>query len=65
MTNQGMEFLNQQFPALMQKEDIELYNMYHETIASIVERLICTLKTKIRRYFMAKKTWDTLTYFLI
>ena len=56
MTDQGTEFLNQHFRALMQKEDIELYNTYNETKASIVERLIRTLKTKMWRYFTAKKT---------
>ena len=55
MTDQGTEFLNQHFRALMQKEDIELYNTYNETKASIVERLIRTLKTKMWRYFTAKK----------
>ena len=39
----------------MQKEDIELYNMYNETKASIVGRSIRTLKTKMWRYFTAKK----------
>ena len=55
MTDQGTEFLNQHFRALMQKEDIELYNTYNETKASIMERLIHTLKTKMWRYFTAKK----------
>ncbi|CAB3998846.1 uncharacterized transposon-derived [Paramuricea clavata] len=55
MTDQGTEFLNRHFRALM-KEDIELYNTYNETKASIVERLIRTLKTKMWRYFTAKKT---------
>ena len=55
MTDQGTEFLNKHFRALM-KEDIELYNTYNETKASIVERLIRTLKSKMWRYFMAKKT---------
>ena len=44
----------------MQKEDIELYNTYNETKASIVERLIRTLKTKIWRYFTANKNIDIL-----
>ena len=39
MTDQGTEFLNRHFKALM-KEDIELYSTYNETKASIVERLI-------------------------
>ncbi|CAB4018765.1 uncharacterized transposon-derived [Paramuricea clavata] len=45
----------QNFRALM-KEDIELYNTYNKTKASIVEHLIRTLKTKMWRYFTATKT---------
>ena len=56
MTDQGTEFLNKHFRALMKEEDVELYNTYNETKASIVERLIRTLKTKMWRYFTAKKT---------
>ena len=56
MTDQGTEFFNRHFKALMKDEDIELYNTYNETKASIVERLIHTLKTKMWRYFPAKKT---------
>ena len=56
MTDQRTEFLNKHFRALMKEEDIELYNTYNETKASIVERLIRTLKTKMWRYFTAKKT---------
>ena len=56
MTDQGTEFFNRHFKALMKEEKIELYNTYNETKASIVERLIRTLKTKMWRYFTAKKT---------
>ena len=56
MTDQGTEFLNKHFRVLMKEEYIELYNTYNETKASIVERLIRTLKTKMWRYFTAKKT---------
>ena len=34
MTDQGTEFLNRNFRALMKEEDIELYNTYNETKAS-------------------------------
>ena len=54
MTDQGTEFLNRHFRALM-KEDIKLYNTYGEAKASIVERPIRTLKTKMWCYFTAKK----------
>jgi transposase InsO family protein len=56
MTDQGTKFLNKHFRALIKEEDIELYNTYNETKASIVERLIRTLKTKMWRYFTAQKT---------
>ena len=54
MTDQVTEFLNKHFRALKKEENIELYNTYNETKASIVERLIRTLKTKMWRYFTAK-----------
>lgn len=40
----------------MKKENIVLYHTYNKTKASIVGRLIRTLKTKMWRYFTAKKT---------
>ena len=55
-TDQGTEFFNKHFKALMKKEEIHLYNTYNETKASIVERVIRTLKTRMWRYFTAKKT---------
>ena len=54
-TDQGTEFFNKHLKAL-KDEDIELYNTYNETKASVVERLIRTLKTKMWQYFTAKKT---------
>ena len=56
MTDQGTEFFNRHFQALMKEEDNVLYNTYNETKASIVEHLICTLKTRMWPYFTAKKT---------
>ena len=56
ITDQGTEFFNKHFKALLKEEDIELYNTYNETKASVVERLIRTLKTRMWRYFTAKKT---------
>ena len=55
-TDQGTEFFNKHFKALMKKEEIHLYNTYNETKASVVERVIRTLKTRMWRYFTAKKT---------
>ena len=55
-TDQGTEFFNKHFKDLMKEEEIQLYNTYNETKASVVERVIRTLKTRMRRYFTAKKT---------
>ena len=56
ITDQGTEFFNRHFKALLKDEDIELYYTYNETKASVVELLIRTLKTRMWRYFTAKKT---------
>ena len=55
-TDQGTEFFNKHFKDLMKEEEIQLYNRYNETKASVVERVIRTLKTRMWRYFTAKKT---------
>ena len=52
ITDQGTDFFNKHFKALLEDEEIELYNTYDETKASVVERLIRTMW----RYFTAKKT---------
>ena len=56
ITDPGTEFFNKHFKALLKYEDIELYNMCNETKASVVQRLIGTLKTRMWGYFTAKKT---------
>ena len=56
MTDQGTEFFNKPFQTLLKNEDIQLFNTFNETKASIVERVIRTFKTKMWRYFTAKKT---------
>ena len=56
LTDRGTEFFNKHFQKLMDDESIHLYNTFNETKASIVERLIRTFKTKMWRYFTAKKT---------
>ena len=56
VTDQGTEFFNKHFKDLMKAEEIQLYNTYNETKASVVERVIRTLKTRMWRYFTAKKT---------
>lgn len=40
----------------MNDENIHLYDTFNETKASIVERSILTVKTKMWRYFTANKT---------
>ena len=49
-TDQGTEFFNKHFKDLMKEEEIQLYNTYNETKASVVERVIRTLKTRMWRY---------------
>ena len=56
MTDQGMEFFNKHFLALLKKSGIQLFNTFNETKASVVERVICTFKTRMWRYFTARKT---------
>ena len=55
-TDQGTKFFHKHFKALLKDEDKELHNTYNETKASAVECLIHTLKTRMWRYFRAKKT---------
>ena len=56
ITDQGTEFFNKHFKALLKGEDIELYNTCNATKATVVKILICTLKTRMWQYFTAKKT---------
>ena len=64
-TDQGTEFFNKHFKDLMKEEEIQLYNTYNETKASVVERVIRTLKTRMWRYFTAKKTTGILRFYKI
>ena len=56
MTDQGTEFFNKHFQTFLNSKDIQLYHTFNETKASVVERVIRTFKTKMWRYFTAKKT---------
>ena len=56
MTDQGTEFYNKTFQTLLNNEGIQLFNTFNETKASVVERVIRTFKSKMWRYFTAKKT---------
>ena len=56
-TDKGTEFKNKQFKALLLNNNINFYTTNNEqTKASVVERLIRTLKTKLFRYFTYKNT---------
>ena len=56
ITDEGTEVLDKHFKALLKDENIQLYSTYNETKAPVVKRLIRTLKTRMWRYFTAKKT---------
>ena len=55
MTDQGTEFFNKHFLALLKNGGIELFNTFNETKASVVER-VRSFKTQMWRYFTARKT---------
>ena len=55
MTDQGTEFFNKSFQALLKNEDIQLFNTFNETKASMWKGS-CTFKSKMWIFFMAKKT---------
>lgn len=50
-TDQGTEFYNRDFKCLMLKYNINHYSTYSVKKASIVERVIRTLKNKLYKYF--------------
>ena len=56
MTDQGTEFFSKQFQNLLKSENIQHFNTFNETKASVVERVIRTFKSKMWRYFTARKT---------
>ena len=56
MTDQGTEFFNRHFQNLLKSENIQLFNTFNETKASVVEIVIRTFKSKMWRYFTARKT---------
>ena len=55
-TDKGTEFTNRPFQKWLKSQDIRFFTTNNETKCSIVERLNRTLKTKMWRYFTAKKT---------
>jgi transposase InsO family protein len=57
-TDNGTEFKNKDFKAFLKKEGIQFFTAHNsETKASIAERMIRTLKTRLYKYFTAKNTW--------
>ena len=55
-TDEGKEFFNHRFKALMQKFDIVHFRTASDLKASVVERFNRTLKTRMWRYFTAHHT---------
>lgn len=55
-TDQGTEFFNKSFRALMKKHNVNHYHSYSQHKASIVERFNRTLKTNMYRYFTQQNT---------
>lgn len=55
-TDEGKEFFNSKFQALMKEYKIRHYNTYTSKKASVVERFNRTLKEKMWRYFTANNT---------
>ena len=54
--DQGTEFTNRNFQALLKENDIAFYSTNNETHASIVERYNRTIKNRLFRYFTDKNT---------
>lgn len=60
-SDNGGEFVNNKFRTFLQKEGILFYTAHNqETKASIAERVIRTIKSKLYRYFSARKTFQYL-----
>lgn len=57
-TDNGTEFYNKQFQDLMKKYNIKHYSTYSNIKASIVERVIRTIKNKIYKNFTANGSYN-------
>ena len=55
-TDDGKEFYNKTFQALMKRKDIHHFSTSGDTKASVVERFNRTLKQRLYRYFTVKNT---------
>jgi len=56
-SDEGKEFLNRQFQALLRKLNIKFYNTFSDSKACIVERVQKTYKGKVWRYFTHNNTF--------
>ena len=50
-TDKGTEFVNKSFQQYLKKQGIQFYTAKNEPKAAVVERVNCTLKSKLYRYF--------------
>ena len=55
-TDDGKEFYNKTFQALMKRKDIRHFSTSGDTKASVIERFNRTLKNRMYRYFTVKNT---------
>ena len=59
-TDDGKEFYNKTFQALMKRKDIRYFSTSGDTKASVIERFNRTLKKRMYRYFTVKNTLSLL-----
>ena len=52
-TDRGTEFINAPFQQYLKKKATEFYTAINEPKAAVIERVNCTLKSKLYRYFTA------------
>ena len=62
ITDQGLEFYNKSFQSLLKEFGIHHYSIKSKMKASIVERLIRTLKMRIERYLYDRNTKRWISY---
>ena len=60
-TDDGKEFYNKTFQALMKRKDIDHFSTSGDTKASVIERFNRTLKQRMYRYFTVKNTLKYVT----
>ena len=57
-TDNGTEFKNRWVKQLLKKEGIHAYTTKNETKANFAERVICTIKGMMYRYFLHQQTYQ-------